>query len=350
MYDTYVIGGVDRVSVPAEVSHRIRQRMLGLYLPHKVPARFAWYLIRNTPALRHLRWISYHANGPSQRHDGLDWEKWTCEVAQELSLGKVLAAFYFPPQINRKQCSVLLFDKTDEPIAFARLAWGAQEIKQSMREQRGLAFFQSYDFQTFEAPVFLFQGQFEGTHYVLYSPIPLIAKRAPGFWNEIYQQAWAEMVRLTEKSVMLNNLHWWDSKTFSDCTWNTVVARLKSLLANRGARCSAAHGDFTPWNARIISNRLLLFDWENFEHEAPLFLDPFYFVLSHSVLVKNQRSYSAIYSHIIDTLSLSVIQPDEADILLTLVYLKIHLQNPLLIRIIDGLVPCAIKWANRHGL
>ncbi len=53
----------------------------------------------------------------------------------------------------------------------------------------------------------------------------------------------------------------------------------------------ASHGDFAPWNARLLGDRLYLFDWEYADRERPAGWDLFHFFIQTSALIKG---YSAI--------------------------------------------------------
>jgi hypothetical protein len=53
--------------------------------------------------------------------------------------------------------------------------------------------------------------------------------------------------------------------------------------------CGVMHGDFTPWNTRTRDQRLILFDWESAEWEAPLGWDAFHFHVQTERLL-NKRS------------------------------------------------------------
>ncbi len=53
----------------------------------------------------------------------------------------------------------------------------------------------------------------------------------------------------------------------------------------------ASHGDFAPWNARLVGGRLYLFDWEYADRERPAGWDLFHFLIQTSALLKG---YSAL--------------------------------------------------------
>jgi hypothetical protein len=54
------------------------------------------------------------------------------------------------------------------------------------------------------------------------------------------------------------------------------------------------HGDFTPWNAKLVNKRLFLFDWEYADLEAPPGLDLVHFLYQTKTLLE-KRSPVRIY-------------------------------------------------------
>lgn len=61
--------------------------------------------------------------------------------------------------------------------------------------------------------------------------------------------------------------------------------------------CGVSHGDFAPWNTRVQEGRLLLFDWESANWQAPTSWDLFHFNLQTSIsLKKHIGSFSSAHS------------------------------------------------------
>lgn len=62
-----------------------------------------------------------------------------------------------------------------------------------------------------------------------------------------------------------------------------VLQRSARDLHGRTLRCGISHGDFAPWNTRVYQERLLLFDWESTQWEAPASWDIFHFGLQTAI-------------------------------------------------------------------
>jgi hypothetical protein len=52
---------------------------------------------------------------------------------------------------------------------------------------------------------------------------------------------------------------------------------VQEQLGNKRLTFHLCHGDFAPWNAQLVDGRLVLFDWEYADLEAPAAWDLFHF-------------------------------------------------------------------------
>jgi peptidoglycan/xylan/chitin deacetylase (PgdA/CDA1 family) len=72
-----------------------------------------------------------------------------------------------------------------------------------------------------------------------------------------------------------------------------VLHRSARDLNRLSIPCGISHGDFAPWNTRVHEGRLLLFDWESTQWEAPASWDIFHFGLQTAVSL-NKRIGSGL--------------------------------------------------------
>ncbi len=95
--------------------------------------------------------------------------------------------------------------------------------------------------------------------------------------------------RFASPPAPLADAPWWARQ------WRTVggiddpvtrerLARAMDHVAGRAGptalQWGAWHGDWTPWNMLADGPRVLLWDWERFEQDAPAGMDLFHFVLN----------------------------------------------------------------------
>jgi len=343
LFDNYAINGVDRISIPIDASSHIREKALALYTPTRLHARLAWGVIKRLSRMARPRGIVQQTNGPSCRIDGFDSAGWVKEVCAILGRTQLTIAYYFPPERSRSKCAALLFGTDGTPAAFAKIAWGNTELSQAWRESEGLAFYRGREMRSFQAPNVLYSGEYDGRSYALFSPIPSNARAAPSRWTDTYRQCWVEMANSTMLRMSLSQLDWWSDAGLRNSAWKQTIKLVEGHEPDEGYRFYAAHGDFAPWNARVLPRSLYLFDWEGFEPQAPLFLDPFYFALSREVLVRNHRDPTRVASAINKVLHSGPLWPEPADVLLAQVYLKVHLQGDSLVKALDNLVLLSIR-------
>lgn len=75
--------------------------------------------------------------------------------------------------------------------------------------------------------------------------------------------------------------------------WHRMIARtmetIREQWRNRKVPLHLAHGDFTPWNAMLVDERLYLYDWEYAEEWAPAGYDLFHFLVRISWLVEKKK-------------------------------------------------------------
>jgi len=151
------------------------------------------------------------------------------------------------------------------------------------------------------------------------------------------------MANSTMQHTPLSQLDWWSATGQFDHTWRQIVEFVENHEPDGGYRFYSAHGDFAPWNARVLSDSLFLFDWEGFEPQAPLFLDPFYFAFSREVLVRKQRDLTRAASAINKMLHSAPLRLEPADVLLAQIYLKVNLEGDSLKGALDSLARLAIR-------
>ena len=76
-----------------------------------------------------------------------------------------------------------------------------------------------------------------------------------------------------------------------------VLRRSAQDLDRLTIPCGISHGDFAPWNTRVHEARLLLFDWESTQWEAPTTWDIFHFRLQAAVSLKKGNGSSFPTEH-----------------------------------------------------
>jgi hypothetical protein len=68
-----------------------------------------------------------------------------------------------------------------------------------------------------------------------------------------------------------------------------ALAKAKQELEGVTIACGVAHGDFAPWNTRLGSQGLYVFDWESASWEGPTLWDIFHFKIQVAALLNKKN-------------------------------------------------------------
>ena len=103
-----------------------------------------------------------------------------------------------------------------------------------------------------------------------------------------------------------NNLQWMYSEhplinDMDEFKTRRIVHLLGKLSASLPVEAdvpvSVSHGDFTPWNMYMDSNRLYVYDWELAKNGIPMLFDLFHFVFQSQVLL-HRKDFTDIKENI----------------------------------------------------
>ncbi len=103
-----------------------------------------------------------------------------------------------------------------------------------------------------------------------------------------------------------NNLQWMYSEhplinDMDEFKTRRIIHLLGKLFASLPVEAevpvSVSHGDFTPWNMYMDSNRLYVYDWELAKNGIPMLFDLFHFVFQAQVLL-HRNNFSEIKENI----------------------------------------------------
>lgn len=337
VFETYTVNRVPRISVPADIPSAIRHNMLALYRPIKWYARLAWVLERRLTLVGLSRVRRARTVEPSSRLEDFDWRGWLKEIAPVIGAQQLLPAFYFPPQLDRRKCSIQLFDVHGQPVAYGKLAWDPTEQEKLEQERRAVDLCCRLSLRTFEIPALLSSGIYDKRPYGLFASLPKDSLKTPWRCTTSHQNAWRELAFTTQHHLSARDLPWWSRTSQLPSNWSQTIQELEALPAHQ-LQFSWGHGDFAIWNTCFHRGKLYLFDWENFDPHAPLWSDLIYCVLSYEVLVKRNRNVTRVLSKIIDMMQRNSIPWERHDLTLALVYLATHADTVSLSSFLDDLL------------
>jgi len=215
----------------------------------------------------------------------------------ETALGKTNILFALSlgePNYYRK-VTALIYDKNAMPIAFAKVACTTQAKALIVNEAMALEKVASLKCESVVIPQLLGQDETDNTSWVLQSP--LLSGRPSH--NDLQNEHITLLAEFAQKSAQTQSLNLSDIlKSLRVILRNQIIPikagfesektfvaklckRLKALSAtevNKPWPVTVAHGDFAPWNMRLIDGKVALYDWEYFIPLAPAGWDILYFI------------------------------------------------------------------------
>ncbi len=135
-------------------------------------------------------------------------------------------------------------------------------------------------------PEVLFSGEW-GAGYLLFQS-PCGGEPGPVAFGEPHQRFLrtllsASSVSRTARSLVEESAALWEDAGANSlgADWRLLarfaLEEASSRLGEASVACGVTHGDFAPWNTRLVDGRLFVFDWEAAGWESPSCWDSFHF-------------------------------------------------------------------------
>ncbi len=156
---------------------------------------------------------------------------------------------------------------------------------------------------TFVTPHLIACCNLHGRHFFLQSASDNLSA-APKAMNDAYLPVLQEMATINRSNVPLSVAPFWCTLKAQLITAQNhpkyaattrLVCDLERALQGASLPFYFAHGDFTPWNIRVMDKQLLLFDWEHSLPSAPAGYDLFHFYFQTRQLLSTgfKRRYTS---------------------------------------------------------
>ena len=205
-----------------------------------------------------------------------------------LSLGRQPAVRKLTIQVMRPGGQILGYIKTGlVPSAIERVR----------AEARSLERLSCYPRLRSQIPRLLHAGKVEDT-YVLFQSA-LYGSCGPTRFGAVHDDFLNRLSQASPSAVPARKLvgdiaiKWASTLQYLGEDWphlgNEALRRSSEALTDAELRCGIVHGDFAPWNTRIVGERLLCFDWESAAWDAPLSWDAFHFHITSARLNRQKK-------------------------------------------------------------
>jgi hypothetical protein len=226
----------------------------------------------------------------------------TIEAHLAAVLGRevLLSVYIGPSRANRKPVLQLL-DPDGAPLAFAKLGVDPLTRRLVAGEARALRLLAQRPLRGVQPPAVLHQGQWNGLEVLLLSALPVWAADRPDDALRIAaMRAVAAVDGLRDEPV--------------DGGYGTGLATRVAALADRSGvaalravvgravasgvrlRTGCWHGDWIPGNQAVLTDRVLLWDWERFGAGVPVGYDALHHDLHAAITVRRVAPAAAVRS------------------------------------------------------
>lgn len=223
-------------------------------------------------------------------------------LAQAVGTPVRLSLHIGPARANRKPVLQLLTDD-GEVLGFAKV--GVNDLTRRLvgAEARSLVDLGSAGLTGSQVPRVLHHARWQGLEILVQSPLPIWEKRVP-LGPDALSSAMLEVARTGGvRAERLDTSPFWAElrRALDELSGTEPVRQLRSAFASVAdvaggtvLPMGAWHGDWTPWNCASVSGRLLVWDWERFQHGVPLGFDALHFDLQSSVVGRHADARLAV--------------------------------------------------------
>ena len=231
------------------------------------------------------RFLSSRVQNPVINHQDFDFSSWLEAIEVKLDTPGLMAALFWPPQVERGRIYVHLFDSNNTPIGFAKISFSDSDDDSLANEAQRLQAFADSGLNSFQVPrVIDFQPGSSDQHAVLLvEPIPTDAKPLKAQFSSFPTQCIDEIH--SQHSTLGNTEHeshsWWKHYLQHRDSFNPKFVEELNDAQIKQSPCCRVHGDFgIPNIVKNPTGELWVFDWEECCDSGPILTDELSFYWS----------------------------------------------------------------------
>lgn len=205
----------------------------------------------------------------------------------------VHVSLYIGPARAVRKPVLQVLDDRGNTLAFAKL--GVDEFTTDLvrAEATAVRRFVSYPTRVLRVPDVLHDGTWNGHALLVQSALPR-GDSVTSATKTVAEAAW-ELAHLggVTRSNLVSSTYWARlTQRVHDLAASSVSDRLARALAeiievhaHTSVEFGCSHGDYAPWNMTALAGRVLVWDWEKFEHDTPLGFDMIHCDVQGAVVV-----------------------------------------------------------------
>jgi len=301
-----------RVLIPLAVPS-IQCRSFNLYSPGSIQGKLFKWVGRSAARAGLMRIMGHFVAAPIEAFNASEniqpilknqlitslQNDWAAALGQRnisvaLSLGE--------PSHYRK-VTALIFDGTALPVAFAKIACTPQAKSLILNETEALKKISNLHCTSVIMPRYLGQGQAKEVSWLLqstllsgrpsrndlrdahFSFLTDLAQKTKQLCGLISSDLWKYLCNILEGKSLPIKADFAAEALFLE-KLGAQIKSLNSKSTDKPWPFTNAHGDFAPWNMRLIEDKVALYDWEYFIQDLPAGWDLLYFIFRVENLIK----------------------------------------------------------------
>lgn len=197
-----------------------------------------------------------------------------------------IITFYFPRNATRGKFSTLLH--ANNSFIYTKCGYDESALKELEKELSTYQHLKKYKFNNIFIPQLIDSYTSDDIRINFFENIPLNAKTS-NKWTVYHSYAWKELVVVLRTKKMVKEFEW-----YKDID-NELLKKVHQMFnPEREIEVSFCHGDYTPWNTKIIDRKIVLFDFEESQFNVPILTDPVHFFLAQEFFIYKKQTKGII--------------------------------------------------------
>lgn len=211
------------------------------------------------------------------------------EAAFAVSLGT--------PGAHRKPV-VQIMNRRGKILGYAKIAGNEKTIELIENEANTLRFLSQINVPAFIFPRLIHSGRWNGSAVCIQSSPGENSKPAPKEMIPAYLAILKELAKVNAQQLTLADSEYWkkllsQSRRVQNPYYAHVleqgILKIQEWGGTEKIYFHFRHGDFAPWNMKLVKDKIFIFDWEYASPEAPAGWDLFHFWVQTLWLLKKWK-------------------------------------------------------------
>lgn len=291
-------GQYDKLFLPV-IEGKLLRSGLAVYKSTSIKGRIFYKLLESNIWCRVLDNFSFFKKEEPKRFYGFRWNEWINHALQGIGIERGWAAFSFPQNTDKRFVS-LLINEEGETKGFAKVALDEESKYLFKNEANALKYLSTNKPVEFSIPKLVQEGEFDEGYYLIQTVIPPQTQ----YFSYVKDMRWMkiinEIVKINMAKKNLSHFSWWEKLRTTHKPVRNLLPFLENKFRENIDICNV-HGDFGSGNIRYDTETLWVYDWEEFNQEAPIMTDYLTFILDcfmKSRFVTNREIAKRTYDYL----------------------------------------------------